>query len=190
MQKVPMTADGYTDLQTELKQLKTIERHAVIKAIAEAREHGDLSENAEYHAARDKQSFTEGRIIELEDKIARSVRGASEATIARQAELRMDLEKHEYTLTAAITKNKRPGQREGRDEIDFELWGATGTLVPLGETDLPVQYREQLDRQAQERRQNMSLPKSEMHDVPLDPALDDYYQAPQVEEAWDDSGVL
>jgi transcription elongation factor GreA len=72
MQKVPMTADGYTDLQTELKQLKTIERHAVIKAIAEAREHGDLSENAEYHAARDKQSFIEGRILELEDKISRA----------------------------------------------------------------------------------------------------------------------
>ena len=72
MQKVPMTADGYTNLQTELKQLKTIDRHAVIKAIAEAREHGDLSENAEYHAARDKQSFIEGRILELEDKISRA----------------------------------------------------------------------------------------------------------------------
>lgn len=72
MQKVPMTADGYADLQTELKQLKTIDRHAVIKAIAEAREHGDLSENAEYHAARDKQSFIEGRILELEDKISRA----------------------------------------------------------------------------------------------------------------------
>jgi transcription elongation factor GreA len=72
MQKVPMTADGYTDLQTELKQLKSFDRHAVIKAIAEAREHGDLSENAEYHAARDKQSFIEGRILELEDKISRA----------------------------------------------------------------------------------------------------------------------
>ncbi|MGY8958978.1 MAG: transcription elongation factor GreA [Alphaproteobacteria bacterium] len=72
MQKVPMTADGYTVLQVELKQLKTVERYAIIKAIAEAREHGDLSENAEYHAARDKQSFTEGRIIELEDKISRA----------------------------------------------------------------------------------------------------------------------
>jgi transcription elongation factor GreA len=72
MQKVPMTAGGYTNLQTELKQLKTIDRHAVIKAIAEAREHGDLSENAEYHAARDKQSFIEGRILELEDKISRA----------------------------------------------------------------------------------------------------------------------
>ena len=72
MQKVPMTADGYTVLQVELKQLKTIDRYAIIKAIAEAREHGDLSENAEYHAARDKQSFIEGRIIELEDKISRA----------------------------------------------------------------------------------------------------------------------
>ena len=72
MQKVPMTADGYTDLQTELKQLKSFDRHAVIKAIAEAREHGDLSENAEYHAAREKQSFIEGRIPELEDVTSRA----------------------------------------------------------------------------------------------------------------------
>lgn len=64
-----MTASGYDALEVELKNLKTIERPAVIKAIAEAREHGDLSENAEYHAAREKQSFIEGRVAELEDKI-------------------------------------------------------------------------------------------------------------------------
>ncbi|MEK9594617.1 MAG: transcription elongation factor GreA, partial [Rhodospirillaceae bacterium] len=62
MEKVPFTADGLTVLQVELKQLKTVDRHEVIKAIAEAREHGDLSENAEYHAARDRQSFIEGRV--------------------------------------------------------------------------------------------------------------------------------
>ena len=64
-----MTASGYDALEVELKNLKTIQRPAVIKAIAEAREHGDLSENAEYHAAREKQSFIEGRVAELEDKI-------------------------------------------------------------------------------------------------------------------------
>ena len=71
MEKVPMTADGHTRLQEELKQLKSVERPAVIKAIAEAREHGDLSENAEYHAARERQSFIEGRVAELEDVISR-----------------------------------------------------------------------------------------------------------------------
>lgn len=71
-ERVPMTAEGYQRLETELKHLKTVERPAVIKAIAEARQHGDLSENAEYHAARERQSFIEGRLAELEDKIARA----------------------------------------------------------------------------------------------------------------------
>lgn len=66
MEKIPLTAKGYKELDGELKVLKSEERPAVIKAIAEAREHGDLSENAEYHAAREKQSFIEGRIQELE----------------------------------------------------------------------------------------------------------------------------
>ena len=72
MEKVPMTAEGYKALDEELKRLKTVERPAVIGAIAEARLHGDLSENAEYHAARERQSFIEGRLAELEDKISRA----------------------------------------------------------------------------------------------------------------------
>jgi transcription elongation factor GreA len=72
MNKVPMTTDGYNRLRDELKQLKTVERPAIIRAIAEAREHGDLAENAEYHAARERQSFIEGRVMELEDKVARA----------------------------------------------------------------------------------------------------------------------
>ncbi len=66
MQKFPMTAPGLRRLEDELRQLKSKERPAVIRAIAEARAHGDLSENAEYHAARERQSFIEGRIDELE----------------------------------------------------------------------------------------------------------------------------
>jgi transcription elongation factor GreA len=66
MEKFPMTHAGHTALDEELKLLKSVERPAVIRAISEAREHGDLSENAEYHAAREKQSFIEGRIKELE----------------------------------------------------------------------------------------------------------------------------
>ncbi len=72
MERIPMTADGYTRLVEELKTLKTVERPAVIKAIEVAREHGDLSENAEYHAARERQSFIEGRVAELEDKTRRA----------------------------------------------------------------------------------------------------------------------
>ena len=66
MDKIPLTRAGHTALNEELKKLKSVERPAVIRAIAEAREHGDLSENAEYHAAREKQSFIEGRVKELE----------------------------------------------------------------------------------------------------------------------------
>src|SRR5215468_9671268 len=72
MDKIPMTADGFQRLEEELKHLRLNERPAVIRQIAEAREHGDLSENAEYHAARERQSFIEGRVAELEDKIARA----------------------------------------------------------------------------------------------------------------------
>jgi transcription elongation factor GreA len=71
MDKIPITAAGASRLKDELKTLKTVERPAVIKAIAAAREHGDLSENAEYHAAREHQSFIEGRILELEDQVSR-----------------------------------------------------------------------------------------------------------------------
>jgi len=67
MDKIPMTAAGHVRLQEELKHLKSVERPAIIQAIAEARAHGDLSENAEYHAARERQSFIEGRIGELEE---------------------------------------------------------------------------------------------------------------------------
>lgn len=70
--KIPMTPDGHARLSSELKRLRNIERPNVIKAIAAAREHGDLSENAEYHAARERQGFIEGRVMELEDKLSRA----------------------------------------------------------------------------------------------------------------------
>lgn len=72
MEKIPLTRGGHTALNDELKTLKSKERPAVIAAIAEAREHGDLSENAEYHAAREKQSFIEGRIKEIEAILSRA----------------------------------------------------------------------------------------------------------------------
>ncbi|WP_097458943.1 transcription elongation factor GreA [Mangrovitalea sediminis] len=70
MNRVPMTAAGEAKLREELKQLKSVERPRVIEAIAEAREHGDLKENAEYHAAREQQGFIEGRIQEIESKLS------------------------------------------------------------------------------------------------------------------------
>ncbi|MCX7724090.1 MAG: transcription elongation factor GreA [Thermodesulfovibrio sp.] len=70
--RIPMTPEGYAKLKEELERLIKIERPAIIKAIAEARAHGDLSENAEYHAAREKQSFIEGRIQELQAKLSRA----------------------------------------------------------------------------------------------------------------------
>ena len=70
MNKVPMTVLGVEKLREELQRLKTVERPRIITAIAEARAHGDLKENAEYHAAREQQSFTEGRILEIEGKLS------------------------------------------------------------------------------------------------------------------------
>ena len=72
MQKYPMTVEGEQALQDELKELKTVQRPAVIKDIALAREHGDLKENAEYHAAREQQGFIEGRIQDIEGKLSTS----------------------------------------------------------------------------------------------------------------------
>jgi transcription elongation factor GreA len=72
MEKVPMTANGHAALEEELKKRQSVDRPRIIEHIAEARSHGDLSENAEYHAAKEEQSHNEGRIAELEDKLARA----------------------------------------------------------------------------------------------------------------------
>ena len=87
MEKIPLTAKGFAKLDAELKKLKSVERPAVIAAIAEAREHGDLSENAEYHAARERQSFIEGRIREL-DGDDRTLRGDRPQPLQRPGEVR------------------------------------------------------------------------------------------------------
>ena len=72
MEKIPMTASGYSALEVELRHRQQVERPRIIQQITEARGHGDLSENAEYHAAKETQSLNEGRIAELEDKISRA----------------------------------------------------------------------------------------------------------------------
>src|SRR5271170_3968797 len=72
MERIPMTAGGLKALEDEINHLKTVERPSIIRMIAEARAHGDLSENAEYHAAKERQAFVEGRVMELEDKLSRA----------------------------------------------------------------------------------------------------------------------
>ena len=72
MERIPMTQSGYKALEDEINQLKSVERPSIIRMIAEARAHGDLSENAEYHAAKERQAFIEGRVMELEDQLGRA----------------------------------------------------------------------------------------------------------------------
>ena len=123
-----MTLRGYEKLQQELKHLKAIERPTVIKAIAEAREHGDLSENAEYHAAREKQGFIEGRILELEDKISRAEvidpTRLSGTTIKFGATVVLHDEDSDEEVTYQLV---------GPDEADIEN-GCLSISSPLGRT--------------------------------------------------------
>ncbi|HEY5047958.1 MAG TPA: transcription elongation factor GreA [Rhizomicrobium sp.] len=72
MERIPMTGPGFKALEDEINHLKTVERPQIIRMIGEARAHGDLSENAEYHAAKERQAFVEGRVMELEDKLGRA----------------------------------------------------------------------------------------------------------------------
>jgi transcription elongation factor GreA len=113
MQKIPMTLAGHKALEDELKLLKTVERPAVIAAISEAREHGDLSENAEYHAAKDRQGFIEGRVAELEDKLSR-------AQVIDVSTLSGDAIKFGATVTVLDedTHEKATYQIVGEDESD------------------------------------------------------------------------
>ena len=115
MNKIPMTSDGFGRLEEELKQLKSVERPAIIRAIAEAREHGDISENAEYHAARVRQSFIEGRVLELEDKISR-------AEVIDVSKLSGKVIKFVATVTLIDedTDEKSAYQIVGEDEADIK----------------------------------------------------------------------
>jgi transcription elongation factor GreA len=115
MDRLPMTSDGYSRLVDEIKRLKTIERPAIIRAIAEARTHGDLSENAEYHAARERQSFIEGRLMELEDKVAR-------AEVIDISKLSGSVVKFGATVTLADeeTDEEQTFRIVGEDEADIK----------------------------------------------------------------------
>ena len=125
MDKIPMTAGGLKQLEDELRELKDVERPAVIRAIGEAREHGDLSENAEYHAARERQSFIEGRIKELESII-------SHAEVIDPAKLSGDVVRFGATVMLADedTDEESTYQIVGEHESDIEK-GRLSVSAPL-----------------------------------------------------------
>ncbi len=116
MEKFPITAAGYARLEAELKQRKSIDRPAIVEAISEARAHGDLKENAEYHAAKDKQSFNEGRIKELEAVISR-------ADVIDVKALKSDTIKFGVTVTVLDeeTEKETTYQIVGEHEADIKL---------------------------------------------------------------------
>ncbi len=120
-----MTAAGYRLLQDELKVLRTVERPAIIDAIARAREHGDLSENAEYHAARDRQSFVEGRIAELEGLVKRAqvidVSQMSGNTVRFGATVRLADEETEKRVTYQIVGEMESDISAGKLSISSPL---------------------------------------------------------------------
>jgi len=117
MEKIPMTPAGLSQLEDELRTLKSVERPAVIRAIAEAREHGDLSENAEYHAARERQSFIEGRVCELEDIISR-------AHVIDASQLSGDQVRFGATVTLA--------DEDSEDEVVYTIVGAHEADIKSG----------------------------------------------------------
>ena len=115
MDKIPITNIGFEKLEEELKILKSMERPTVIKSIAEAREHGDLSENAEYHAAKEKQSFIEGRIADLENKISRA-----EIIITKKLKSNKVIFGATVTLGEVGKKKQTVYQIVGTEEADVE----------------------------------------------------------------------
>ncbi|HWM82312.1 MAG TPA: transcription elongation factor GreA [Pseudolabrys sp.] len=125
MEKIPMTAAGYSLLEAELRQCQQIDRPRIIQQISEARSHGDLSENAEYHAAKEAQSHNEGRIAELEDKLAR-------ADVIDVSKLSGDTVKFGATVTLIDedTEEKRVWQIVGEPEADAKS-GKISITSPL-----------------------------------------------------------
>jgi len=117
VEKNPITPEGYAKLRDELHNLRSVERPKVIQMIATAREHGDLKENAEYHAARDRQSFIEGRVKELEDKIAR-------AEVIDPAKLSGDRVAFGATVTLSNTQTG--------EEVVYRILGADEADINVG----------------------------------------------------------
>ncbi len=125
MDKVPMTIEGYTALESELQRLKNIERPRIIQAIAEARTHGDLSENAEYHAAKEQQGLNEGRIADMEDKLSRAdvidVSKLSGDTVKFGATVTLEDEDTEDKVTYKIVGEYEADVKKGKISISSPI---------------------------------------------------------------------
>ena len=125
MERIPMTAGGYKALEDEINHLKTIERPATIRMIEEARAHGDLSENAEYHAAKERQAFIEGRVMELEDKLGRAdvidVSKLSGATVKFGATVTLVDEDTDAEMKFQIVGDLESDAKKGRISISSPI---------------------------------------------------------------------
>jgi len=125
MDKVPMTAAGYAAMEQELKHLKSVERPQIIQAIAEARSHGDLSENAEYHAAKEAQGLNEARVAELEDALARAdvidVSKLSGDTVTFGATVEIVDEDTDEEVTYQIVGDNEADVKQGRISISSPI---------------------------------------------------------------------
>lgn len=125
MERVPMTTEGYTALETELQRLKSEERPRIIQAISEARAHGDLSENAEYHAAKEAQGMNEARVAELEDKLSRAdvvdTKSLSGDTVKFGATVKLVDEDTEEEVTYKIVGDLEANLREGKISISSPI---------------------------------------------------------------------
>jgi len=151
MERIPMTPEGYEKLKEELDRLIKIERPAVIKAIAEARAHGDLSENAEYHAAREKQSFIEGRIQELQVKLAR-------AQVIDPSKINHD--KVAFGAKVKVldldTEEEREFHLVGPDEVDVKN-GKISITSPVGKALIGKEVGEQVTIKAPTKTFNYEI---------------------------------
>ncbi|WP_422003869.1 transcription elongation factor GreA [Pyruvatibacter mobilis] len=125
MDKIPMTAAGHAAMEQELKQLKSIERPRIIAAISEARKHGDLSENAEYHAAKEQQGLNEARVAELEDALARAdvidVSKLSGDTVTFGATVEIVDEDTDEEVTYQIVGDNEADVKQGRISISSPI---------------------------------------------------------------------
>ncbi|MGA7676623.1 MAG: transcription elongation factor GreA [Rhizomicrobium sp.] len=125
MERIPMTAAGYKALEEEINLLKTVERPAITRMISEARAHGDLSENAEYHAAKERQAFIEGRVIELEDKFGRAevidVSKLSGTTVKFGATVTLSDEDTKERRTYQIVGDMEADAKKGRISISSPI---------------------------------------------------------------------